>query len=181
MSGKLWHEEFCQRMAELRTTHVRLRVSVVGIGHALRGDDSAGLALAQLLNERHRHDGLLVIEAGPAPENCLGLLFQFRPDLVLFVDAAEMGAEPGAVRLLDWGSIKAGSAVRLNVSTHTVPLPFVAGFVARELGCPVWLLGIQPERTTIGESLSAPVAQAVETTARVLAELLSVPQGAAVL
>jgi len=180
MSGKLWHEEFCQRMAELRTTRVRPRVSVVGIGHVLRGDDAAGVVLARLLNQRHGDAGLLVIEAGPAPENCLGLLFHFRPDLVLFVDAAEMGAVPGGVRLLDWDLIKADNGVQLNVSTHTIPLPVIAGILTRELGCPVWLLGIQPKRMTIGESLSAPVAQAIDLTARVLAELLFVPKGAAV-
>lgn len=180
MSGKLWHEELRQRMAELRTTHGRPRVAVVGIGHELRGDDAAGVVLARLLNQRRGGGDLLVIEAGPAPENCWGQLLRSCTDLVLFVDAAEMGTEPGTVRLLDWDLIKEYNGVRLNVSTHTMPLPALAGFLARELGCPVWLLGIQPKETTIGESLSPPVARAVDATARELAELLPVPKGAAV-
>ena len=180
MSGKLWHEELRRRMAELQTTRERPRVAVVGIGHELRGDDAAGVVLARLLNQPPGHAGLPVIEAGPAPENCWGQLVRDCPDLVLFVDAAEMGAEPGAVRLFDWDLVKKDNGVRLNVSTHTMPLPALAGFLARELGCPVWLLGIQPKETTIGQSLSPPVEQAVETTARLLAELLPVPKGAAV-
>ena len=45
-----------------------------------------------------RDGSFLCLSAGAAPENCTGLLRRFRPDLVLLVDAAEMGEAAGAVR-----------------------------------------------------------------------------------
>ncbi|MGD8857251.1 MAG: hydrogenase 3 maturation endopeptidase HyCI [Chloroflexota bacterium] len=184
MSEKRWHEALRhkmarQKMAGLKCANGRPRVAVMGIGHELRGDDAAGVVLARLLNQRHGGAGFLAVEAGPAPENCFGPLLDYRPDLVLFVDAAQMGAEPGAIRLLDWKLVKAADEVQLNASTHTLPLPTLAEFLATELGCPVWLLGIQPAQTAVSTSLSAPVCQAVEKAAALLADLLALPQGVA--
>ncbi len=184
MSEKHWHEALRQKMARhkmagLKCANGRPRVAVMGIGHELRGDDAAGVVLARLLNQRQGDAALLAVEAGPAPENCFGPLLSYRPDLVLFVDAAQMGAEPGAIRLLDWNLVKAADGVYLNASTHTLPLPALAEFLSAELDCPVWLLGIQPAQTTVSTSLSAPVAQAVQSAAALLADLLALPQGVA--
>jgi hydrogenase maturation protease HycI len=184
MSEKRWHEALrhkmaAEKMADQQCADGRPRVAVLGIGHELRGDDAAGVVLARLLNQRPRNAACLAIEAGPAPENCFGPLLAYRPDLVLFVDAAQMGAEPGTIRLLDWNLVRAAEGVQLNTSTHTLPLPMLADFLAHELGCPVWLLGIQPARTAVSASLSAPVSQAVEGAAANLAELFEQPQGGA--
>lgn len=180
MSEKLWQEKLRQTIASLRPVNGQPRVAVVGIGHELRGDDAAGVAVARLLNQWVHSPSLLVIEAGAAPENCCGLLFRFRPDLVLFVDAAQMGAEPGTVRWLTWDLIGSDDAAGFNVSTHTLPLPILANYLTVELGCPVALLGIQPADITMGDSLSPVVALAVEATARALVDHLSVEEGAVI-
>ncbi len=179
MSEKLWQEQLRQTVAGLRTVNGQPRVALVGIGHELRGDDAAGVAVTRLINRWVHSPSLQVIEAGAAPENCCGLLFRFRPDLVLFVDAAQMGAEPGTVRWLDWDLIKSGDVAGFNVSTHTLPLQILANYLTVELGCPVGLLGIQPADISMGDSLSPVVTLAVEATARALMDLLSVAEGAA--
>jgi len=144
---------------------------VLGLGNSLRGDDAAGLWLARDLqplaagNER-----LLVIEAGPVPENFCGLLRRFRPDLVLLVDAAQMQAKPGTVRWLSWQD-----TTGITASTHTLPVHILATYLAGELGCAVALLGIQPADIFIGASLTPPVREAAETTASILAQ--SIPAG----
>lgn len=154
-------------------------MAVVGIGHELRGDDAAGLAVACALqtmdngrwtiNTRptsgvHR---LLVINAGPAPENYTGPLRRFQPDLVILVDAADMGEAPGTVRCL-----ACEETTGLSASTHTLPPYVLAHYLTASLGCEVILLSIQPADTSIGKPLSPAVRQAVADVAQGLADLL---------
>lgn len=181
MSEKLWQEQLRQTVTGLQVVNGQPRVAVVGVGHELRGDDAAGVAVARLLNRWVHSPFLQVIEAGAAPENCCGLILRYRPDLVLFVDAAQMRAEPGTVRWLDWDLVKSGNVVGFNSSTHTLPLQILANYLSVELGCPVGLLGIQPADISMGDSLSPVITLAVEATARALVDLLSVSEGAAVL
>ncbi len=176
MSEKSWQEALSRMLASLPASNGRPRISVVGIGHELRGDDAAGVALAQQLNERPHPAHLQAIEAGPAPENCFSLIFRFRPDLVLFVDAADMRAEPGAIRWLEWQDVKV-----LEASTHSMPLPLLANYLTAELGCPVGLLGIQAADVSMGAPLSPAVGPAVAAAVRELVDLLSVPEGDVVL
>jgi len=144
------------------------RIAVVGVGHDLRGDDAAGLWVAHALQPLVAgNESLLAIEAGMAPENASGQLRRFRPDLVLLVDAADMGAEPGTVR---WLSCR--DTTGITASTHTPPMHILASYLTAEFGCAVALLGIQPADIALGAPLSPLVREAVETTAGVLAKVL---------
>lgn len=146
------------------------RTAVVGVGHELRGDDAAGCAVARALApvaESHSH--VLVLDAGAAPENQLGPLRRFGPDLVIFVDAAQMGERAGTVR---WFSPDETTGV--SASTHTLPPAVIAQFLELELGCEVALIGIQPEQNALGTPVSASVQEAVELVVRELAKELFV-------
>ncbi len=110
---------------------------------------------------------LLVLDAGPAPENHTGPLRRFAPELVILVDAARMDEPPGTVRWLPWEE-----TVGLPGSTHTLPASLLARYLTAELGCDVALLGIQPLDTEIGRPMSAPVARAVGEVTAGLADLL---------
>jgi hydrogenase 3 maturation protease len=135
-------------------------VAIVGIGHELRGDDAAGIVAARELAMRlsPAGDWVRIIEAGPAPENVTGALRRFAPDLVVFIDAAEMGEAPGTVR-----AVPPTQAGGFAGSTHTTPIALLAAYLATTLGCEVALLGIQPAQDMIGASLSAAVRAAVGT------------------
>ncbi len=162
------------------------------MGHELRGDDAAGVVVARTLRsclQRSKEassnlwgQGLplpesqatarvaptfIVIDAGPAVENCAGLLRRFGPDLVLLVDAAQMDEAPGAVRWLAWEETDG-----LSASTHTLPPRVLAQYLTSELGCEVALLGIQPADTTMGAPLSPPAQAAVQSVTQALAEML---------
>ncbi len=174
MSSKSWQEDFSQTLSQLQQNNHLPRIAVVGIGHELRGDDAAGVVLARTLQELvPRDDRLLVVDAGPVPENVGGLLRRFAPDIVLFVDAAQIGEEAGAVQWLAWEDITG-----LSASTHTLPLHVLAAYLRDELGCEVALLGIQPADTTFAMSLSPDVSRSIAATAQTLAGLLR-PQGVA--
>ena len=155
-------------------------MAVVGVGQEINGDDAAGVKVAQALVKRQRAGtsnaprpapfSLLVVEAAHAPENCTGAIRRFAPDLVILVDAAEMGDPPGTVRWLDWRE-----AAGLNTSTHTLPPSMVARYLAAELSCEVALIGIQVQDTSLGAGISPPVRHAIRTVTRGLAALLLTP------
>ena len=148
----------------------RPRVAVLGIGNVIRSDDAAGVLVARILFQRESEkdtDRLLIIEAGHAPENKTGELRTFAPDLVLLIDAADMGKEPGTVEWISEEDIDGMSA-----STHSLPLSMLAKYLTLELGCQVNLLGIQPVSNEVGETVSAEVLQAVEEVAAGLDEVI---------
>lgn len=146
------------------------RVAIVGVGHELRGDDAAGLAVVRALEPLAR-DNLMLVAGGPAPENVTGPLRRFNPSLILFVDAADIGAAPGTIRCLCWGDLDGVSA-----STHTLPLNVLARYLRATIGCEVALLGVQPAETGLDAPLSPAVAAAVEEMAAGLRTLLTVPK-----
>src|SRR5215212_6918110 len=136
-----------------------LRIAVLGVGNPLRSDDAAGVLVARALaNCKCAEDTghLLVIEAGPAPENSTGELRRFQPHLVLLLDAAEMGETPGHV-----GWIPEECIDGMSASTHSLPLSLLARYLRLELGCTVVLLGIQPASNELGENVSPDVLHAV--------------------
>jgi hydrogenase 3 maturation protease len=147
----------------------RPRIAVVGVGHELRGDDAAGIAVARSLQAAlGDDDGLLVIVAGPAPENCMGPLRRFNPDQVLFVDAAQMDEVPGAIRWLSWRELDG-----LGPWTHGLSPQALGRFLSSELGCSMSLVGIQPAGNEIAAPLSSEVADAVDTVVLCLLRLLA--------
>jgi hydrogenase 3 maturation protease len=164
MSRLSWWTSLTQALKRNRASDSVPRIAVVGVGHELGGDDAAGLAVARALQTALADDERLsVIEAGSAPENQTGRLRRFKPDLVLLIDAAQMGETPGVIRWLPWDETDGISA-----STHTLPFHILARYLVSELGCEVALLCIQPARNTIGAPLSAEVAEAVNTIVNIL-------------
>ena len=70
-------------------------------------------------------------------------------DHVLFLDAADMGARPGTIAVIEPERIPVSL-----VSTHVLPLSVVMDYVERETGAGVTLLGIQPDLTGSDKDLS---------------------------
>ena len=104
-----------------------------------------------------------IVEAGLAPEAFTGPLRRFQPDLVILVDAAELGEPPGTVGWFDWPQAEGMSA-----STHTLPPTVLAQFLMREMGCGVMLVGIQPKSLAFDAGVSAEVSQAVNQVTKTL-------------
>lgn len=168
MSSKSWQDSLQSELRQIRPDDRPARVAVIGIGTELNGDDSAGIALARLLDRRVKTQGnLLVVDAGAALENTSGLLRRFEPDLIILVDAAEMGEGAGSARWLDLAQAEGVSA-----STHTLPLNLFASYIKTQLSCSVALIGIQPAQNSVAKTLSPEVGRAVKRMARDLARLL---------
>ena len=140
------------------------RLAIVGVGQPLRGDDGLGPAVARRLVAL-ADDSLLVVDAGHAPENCLGPIIRFRPDVILLIDAARGGGAPGT---LVW--LRPDEADGRGGSTHTLSLAMLAGYLAAESGAAVHILGIEPANVAFGEGLSPAVERAVADAAATLGD-----------
>lgn len=138
---------------------LKRRTAIFGVGHDLRGDDAVGLVVIRALQDhRMETDRFMLLDAGPSPENFTGRLRDFKPETVLFIDAAEMDAEPGDIRWLSWQDVTG-----LSASTHTLPLSVLTKYLMAEYNCEVAMLGIQPAGTLIDTPLSPAVKAAAES------------------
>lgn len=153
-----WKKSLNLLLSQPRAETARpLRAAILGVGNSMRSDDAAGVLVARALRQRAMdRDRLLIIEAGQAPENRTGELRKFAPDLVLIIDAAEMGKAPGTVEWIPEESIDGMSA-----STHSLPLSMLAHYLKLDLNCTVVILGIQINSNDMGEQVSPEVLRAV--------------------
>lgn len=124
------------------------RLAIVGIGDELILPDRLGMYAAQVIGEQ-QIPGVEVFFAGTVPESITGPLRRYQPDHVLFLDAADMGARPGMIAVIEPEQVRVSL-----VSTHVLPLPVVMDYVGRETGAGVTLLGIQPDLTGPEKDLS---------------------------
>jgi len=138
------------------------RIALVGIGHELRGDDAAGLMVVRRLKAVSSAN-VLVIDAGPAPENFTGKLREFAPDVLLLVDAVQMAAQPGTIRLLEMTDVESYS-----LTTHALSPHLLIAHLQTELRCIIRLLGIQPGQDSFDSELSSTVRHSVERIVQII-------------
>jgi len=168
MSRGSWQVALSIMLRHLHRPERPPMVSVVGMGQPLRGDDAVGPAVACRLQDMLQTSAsVLILDTGPVPENFTGSVRDFGPDLVILVDAAQMGEIPGQIHLLDHRA-----CAGFGASTHTLPPSVLADYLAHEVGCEVALLGIQPQQMSVGSPLSEAVRQSVDRVASGIAETL---------
>ncbi len=133
--------------------------ALLGIGNRLAQDDGVGPWVAQRMSTL----GWDVYQAGATPENIVGKLAQSAPDMLVVVDAAELGLPPGSFRRLSWDATPC-----MLSSTHGLPLTFLLSLI-RERVSELVMIGVQPQSIEPGEGLTARVSTAADE----LVELLS--------
>jgi hydrogenase 3 maturation protease len=67
---------------------------------------------------------IVAIDTGTAPESYTSVIRQHRPDLLIMVDAADMGLPAGALRIIPPEKISV-----LSFSTHHMPLSMFVSYV----------------------------------------------------
>jgi hydrogenase maturation protease len=137
-----------------------LRLLVIGIGNAYRGDDAVGLVIARKLKEKNL-PGLVVIEA--SGEGAALIELWRDADAVIVIDAVHSGAQPGTVHRFD-AHARPIPAELFRYSTHTFSLA-EAIELARALDqLPPRLIvyGIEGKHFEAGIGLSSEVERAAE-------------------
>lgn len=134
---------------------------VIGVGNPLMSDDGVGQRLLEALAVRaSRSDGVEFLDAGtlgfmllPRVEQC---------DALLALDAADLGAEPGDVRVFEGEALDAFARAP-HCSVHELGLRDLLD-AARLTGCLPHrraLVGVQPGQLGWGMALSPPVEAAL--------------------
>lgn len=160
----MWNSSWQESLTRILPALIRKRtssVALIGIGNSLRGDDAAGLVAIHQLQQADLPDNLYRIDSGAVPENCTGVLRKIKPALVVFIDAADMGLEPGDVALFDSDQLDQVSGI-----THSIPFGILAQYIKTEIGCEVWVLGIQPAQNEVLAPMSVAVTKSVNTITR---------------
>jgi hydrogenase 3 maturation protease len=144
----------------------KARVAFIGIGNTLMGDDAAGVLLARKLECVLPKERFRVLEAGLAPENCVGALRSFCPTLVILMDVMLGLGKAGMIQCLYHDKTDGFSA-----SSHSLPLSILGAFLRAEYGCDVYVLAITALSLEQDTALSSPVEKAVEEIIAYLIEL----------
>jgi hydrogenase 3 maturation protease len=142
-----------------------LREVVLGIGNVLRSDDGVGVYVVQKLDKylskinagkgQATLDGqsreLIPIQCDTIPEGYTALVREHKPDLLVMVDAAEMGLNPGECRI-----IPPNMTEMLATSTHNISLSFLVTYL-QDFCREIIMVGIQPQSMVPGVNLSGVV------------------------
>jgi hydrogenase 3 maturation protease len=142
------------------------RIAIVGIGDVLSPFDRPGMSAAGEIETLHLPD-VKVFLAGTVPESITGALREYRPDHVVFLDAADMRVQPGSIQVIEPENTQANL-----VSSHVLPLPVIMEFIAEDTGSGVTLLGIQPDLERPDHDFSGPAQFLLQQNITALAELL---------
>lgn len=131
-------------------------------GSVLRGDDAIGPLLAKNLMDAPL-EGWEIVDGGQTPEDDLYYIRELCPRKVVFVDAAQMGFEPGSIRRLTAQDV----AKQCMITTHSLPISFLLGQLG-EVCDDVVFLGVQVKGTEFFDPLSDEVRAALEDIERTL-------------
>jgi len=123
-----------------------------GIGNTLHRDDGAGNYIAS----RFRARGWLALDCGTMPENFTGVVRRHRPEILILVDAADLGLAPGRFRIVS--PEKIGD---VSTGTHNLPLSHLIGFLSESAGR-ILFIGIQPGDVGDGEGITQVVREGAD-------------------
>ncbi|MCS7116360.1 MAG: hydrogenase maturation protease [Nitrososphaerota archaeon] len=146
------------------------KVLIIGVGNLMREDDFVGSYIArELLRQfKGRFEGkVMVIDAGPSPENSVSSVHRFEPSLVLFIDAIHAALEPGSIILLNLKGVE-----YQDVLTHTIPISFLIKVMDPDDKIDFYLLGFQPKKVGFGERMSEEIYRAAKEAIAFLRSIL---------
>ncbi|MFA6321223.1 MAG: hydrogenase 3 maturation endopeptidase HyCI [Candidatus Omnitrophota bacterium] len=124
------------------------KVALLAIGSEFRGDDTAGILVAdnvkKLLKTSKRNFKIFI--GATAPENLTGDIKKFNPSHILLVDSVDFHDKPGSIVVLIPKDIGDG----VSFSTHKMPAKVLMQYFAKSIDCDPILIGIQPLSVDFG-------------------------------
>ena len=145
---------------------------MLGIGNILLGDDGVGIRLVERLRCDDAFPGTGYIDGGTLGFSLLGHLEY--ADAMLVIDAAELDAAPGAIRVFEDEAMDRYLVSPRRRSVHEVGLSDLFD-MARLQDCLPWrraLVCIQPAYVGWSEALSQPVVDALASAQEQAAAIL---------
>jgi hydrogenase 3 maturation protease len=144
-------EQLFEQLNKLRGS----KTVIVGIGNTLKGDDGVGPLICQQL--QLSKVCAEIIDADTVPENYIQPVIKKAPQNLLIIDAIDFGASPGTISIFKPEQLN--SSV---FSTHILSPRLFIDVIRRQIGIDVYIIGIQPAQTQLGQSLSTQVSKSVQ-------------------
>lgn len=142
-------------------------LQLAGIGNPIKGDDGVGLYIASELRKayaHHRVKGIKILPATGNPESVFSKL-DLAAGNTLIIDAVDCNRAPGTIILARLYESQYGF-----FATHNIPLRLVPELQGNHENA--FILGIQPESTEIGETLTPTVKTSADTVVETIAASL---------
>ncbi|HEX9106173.1 MAG TPA: hydrogenase maturation protease [Longimicrobiales bacterium] len=155
------------------------RIAIMGIGNPMLADDGVGCVIVHRLEEALAHrpssapgagesaGAITLVHAEEVPESHTGVVESAHPTVIVFIDAADLGAAPGSLALIEGRRLDFQAAF-----THRTPLGPLARYLEERTHASVFLIGIQPGRMEWGDPLTPDVASTADQLVAVLLHAL---------
>jgi len=142
---------------------------LLGIGSRLNSDDSAGSIIA----EEFKNPQWVAVDGGQMPENYTGVVKREAPDVLVIIDTAGMGLEPGEFRRISLETLAKSHLFNTHAAPPALFVSYLQSFVNT-----IYFIGIQPQDTSPGESLSDNVRRGIEGIKKILqaGEVHTIPE-----
>jgi len=155
-----------------------MKALILAVGNTTNGDDGIGSYIVKQV-ERYlceteqepknitvtsSQEEIVTMDCGTIPENYTSVIRRERPDLLLLVDAAEMGLIPASYRI-----VKPEHIGVMTMSTHNMPLSLFVSYIS-QFCREVRLLGIQPKKLDLNTKLSPELCKAGDKVARLIVD-----------
>ncbi len=133
------------------------KILFVGLGNELRGDDGAGLIFLNEIKKRSEFNKSNFIYAGRNPENYLQQIISFEPQVVVFIDSADLLEEPGTILFLNSEQIDSA-----GISTHAFSIKLIEKYLLNELNIEFKYICIQPRLMELHNEISSVISKKIE-------------------
>jgi len=142
---------------------------LIGVGNVLRGDDAAGVEIAQRLKSRLKFGRARIFVVEERVDLIPTLLREADPGLILIFDAADFAGGPGDVMIMT----PAESSGK-TISTHALPLELILRLA--EVEAPAYIVGVQVSSLEIGRGMCQEVGEAVDEIVELIVGVLDSPR-----
>jgi hydrogenase 3 maturation protease len=122
------------------------RVTIVGMGNKMRGDDGFGPILSSRIKGKISAN---VINTDLTPENHLKEIRESKPDTILLVDAADFKGIAGEARIF-----KKSDIPPYGLSTHNMSPALFLSLLETDTKAHIYMLAVQPQKTDVSSTLS---------------------------
>jgi len=133
----------------------------------MRGDDGCGPKLIENLKNRQIRAHLF--DCGTVPENYIFPILSTSCDTIILVDAADIGAAPGSIKVLPLDDLS-----HFGLSTHNSSIRlFTDLLMTGKDNLNIFAVSIQPKTIAFGDSLSEEVKKGISVLTDIFTEALA--------
>jgi len=149
------------------------KLLIFTIGNSLRGDDGLGPLFSDKLYDKlvkitdKNTDNVFLLNTESTPENHTHEIRTLKPSHIIIIDAVEFDAKPGEMLIIHKEQIDT-----FNISTHSMPISFIIGYIENTIGSKIITIGIQPKEMNLINYVSEEVQSSVNELINMIVELV---------